>query len=164
MAIMIPSELAGLLSVLGYDWPQSNEDKLMDLGQAWNDFAGELTDVGGEAGTQASRTWDEQVGRDIDAFKTWWEGEDGPPHFFESGSMGAMAAGTGMMICSVMVLGLKIMVIVQLAILAVQIAIAIAQAAITFGASLLQVPIFKQITGEVLGVIIDQVVSRLLEA
>ncbi|MCC3765603.1 hypothetical protein K3N28_21320 [Glycomyces sp. TRM65418] len=164
MAIMLPSELAGLLGVLGFDWPQSNEDNLMDFGQVWMDFGSELSEIAGEAGGNAAQAWTDQIGKDIDAFKTWWESEDGPASILDSGSIGAMIGGVGLIICSIIVLVLKIMVIVQLVILAVQIAIAIAQAAVTFGASLLQVPIFQQLARTVVGNLIQEAIFKLMEA
>lgn len=164
MALMLPSELASLLGTLGFDWPQSNEDNLMDFGQSWMDFGGELGDLLNEAGGNAAQAWTDQIGQDIDAFKTWWEGEDGPANILDNGSIGAMIAGAGLMICGVIVLCLKIMVIAQLVILAVQIAIAIAEAAVTFGASLLQIPIFQQLARTAVGNLIQEAVFKLLEA
>lgn len=75
-----------------------------------------------------------------------------------------MIAGVGLMICAVIVLCLKIMVIVQLIILAVQIAMAIAQAAVTFGASLVQIPIFQQLARTVVGNLIQEAIFKLMEA
>ncbi|MQM28904.1 WXG100-like domain-containing protein [Glycomyces albidus] len=162
MALMIPSELATLLSVIGHEWPSSNEDALMQSGQAWCDLSGKLTDIESQATTSAAQAWADQIGKDIDAFKAWWESEDGPADSLTQGATGAMIGGSGLMVCSALVLALKIMIIVQLAILAVQIALAIAQAAFTFGASLAQVPIFQQITRRIVDTIVDQVISQLL--
>ncbi|MFB9658368.1 hypothetical protein ACFQS3_19190 [Glycomyces mayteni] len=164
MAITLPSELASLLGILGYDWPQSNEDNLMDFGQAWMDFGGKLGDLNGESAENAASAWTDQVGKDIDAFKTWWESEDGPQKIIGDGSVGSMIAGVGLIICAVIVLCLKIMVIVQLVILAVQIAMAIAEAAVTFGASLLQVPIFQQISRTVVGNLVQEAIFKLIDA
>lgn len=164
MAIMLPSELASLLGILGFDWPESNEDKLMETGEAWLEFGNELGDILSDASGSAAQAWADQVGKDIDAFKTWWESEEGPQDVLSTGSIGGMIAGAGMMICSVIVLCLKIMVIVQLVILAVQIAIAIAQAAVTFGASLLQVPIFQQLARTVVSNLIQEAIFKLMEA
>jgi hypothetical protein len=49
---------------------------------------------------------------------------------------------------------------VQLTLLAIQIAQAVATAAVTFGASLLEIPIFKLITGA----LIDQLLNMATEA
>lgn len=163
MALMIPSELATLLSVIGHEWPSSNEDALMEAGQAWRELGGKLIEIESQATTSAAQVWADQIGQDIDAFKKWWESDEGPADSLTQGATGAMIGGSGLMLCSVLVLTLKIMIIVQLAILAVQIALAIAQAAFTFGASLAQVPIFQQITRRIVDTIIDQVISKLLE-
>ncbi|SDD22042.1 hypothetical protein [Glycomyces harbinensis] len=164
MALMIPSELATLLGILGYEWPSSNEDMLMQTGEAWQDLSGKLSDIESEATTNAAQAWADQIGQDIEAFKAWWESEDGPADTLTQGATGAMIGGSGLMVASVIVLTLKIMIIVQLAILAVQIALAIAQAAFTFGASLAQIPIFQQIARRIVGGIIDQVITKLMEA
>jgi len=164
MALMLPSELSSLLGILGFDWPQSNEDALMDMGQAWLDFGQELTSIADEATGGAASAWTEQIGKDIDAFKTWWEGEDGPSQILDSGSVGAMIGGVGLMICSVIVLVLKIAVIAQLIWLAVQIALAVAEAAVTFGASLLQIPIVQQLIRTIVSNLIQEAVFKLLEA
>jgi hypothetical protein len=68
--------------------------------------------------------------------------------------------GAGLMVCAGIVLALKINVIVQLVQLAIEIASAIAEAVATFGASLLEIPIFKEITS----LIIDQLINMALEA
>lgn len=78
MGLTLPSELVTLLGMLGYDWPQSDEANLMDFGQSWMDFSGDLAGIGGEAATASAQAWADQVGQDIEAFKTWWEGEDSP--------------------------------------------------------------------------------------
>ncbi|MEV3938637.1 hypothetical protein AB0K52_22015 [Glycomyces sp. NPDC049804] len=163
MAITLPDELVSVLGILGYDFPQSNEDALMDMGQAWMDFSDELSDILGEGGASASRVWADQIGKEIDAFQAWWEGEDGPSDILTTGAIGAMVGGAGMIICAIIVLVLKIMVIVQVVILAVQIALAIAQAAVTLGASLLQIPIFQQIAREIVGNLIQEAIFKLLD-
>ena len=163
MALMLPSELATFLGVIGYEWPSSNEDALMRSGEAWRDLSDKLLEIEAQATTGAAEAWADQIGQDIDAFKAWWESEAGPSEALAKGATGAGIGGAGLMVCSVLVLTLKIMIIVQLAILAAQIAIAIAQAAFTFGASLAQIPIFQQITRRIVGEIIDQVITRIIE-
>jgi hypothetical protein len=164
MGMTLPSELVAVLGMLGYDWPQSDETNLMNFGQSWMDFSGDLGDIGSQAGAASASAWADQIGQDIDAFKTWWEGEDSPRKVIEDGAIGAMIAGVGLMICAVIVLCLKIMVIVQLIILAVQIAMAIAQAAVTFGASLVQIPIFQQLARTVVSNLFQEAIFKLLEA
>jgi hypothetical protein len=60
------------------------------------------------------------------------------------------------------VLALKINVIVQLTILLIEIIQAIATAAPTFGASLLEIPVFKKITDMAINLIISQAMEAIL--
>jgi ABC-type lipoprotein release transport system permease subunit len=71
-----------------------------------------------------------------------------------------MAAG--LMIAAAVVLVLKIHVIVQLTMLAIEIAQAIATAGPTLGASPAEIPIFKELTGFVIDILIDQAIGALL--
>ncbi|MEV0650573.1 hypothetical protein AB0I28_35495 [Phytomonospora sp. NPDC050363] len=162
MALMLPSELADLLGLLGYDWPASNEESLIEMGQAWMDLSGELDGVIAEANAAAGGVWDGNLGAEIDAFKGWWTGDDGPVSTLDNGATAALIGGAGMIICGVIVIALKIMVIVQLVILAVQIAIAVAEAAVTFGASLLQIPLFQQLARQVISNLMQEAVFKLL--
>jgi hypothetical protein len=44
MGLQLPSELVSLLSMLGYNWPQADEEKLFEMGHAWLNFAGGFPD------------------------------------------------------------------------------------------------------------------------
>ncbi|MFC5746008.1 hypothetical protein [Actinomadura rugatobispora] len=156
----LPGELTGLLSMLGYDWPESDEEALFRMGGDWVGFAGNLGVPVGEAETQAAQIWTGNMGEGIDAFRTAFTQEDAPvPALKDAGTAGAII-GAALMVCGAIVLALKINVIIQLIMLAIQIAQAIATAAVTFGASLLQIPLFKIISG----IIIDQLINLTLQA
>ena len=43
MGMQLPSELTSLLSMLGYDWPESDEEKLFDLGNTWTYLSDQIT-------------------------------------------------------------------------------------------------------------------------
>jgi hypothetical protein len=75
----------------------------------------------------------------------------------------AVLTGTGLIICGAIVLALKIAVIVQLVVLAIEIAQAIATAAVTFGASLLEIPIFQQLARTIVGNLVQEVIWKLLD-
>jgi hypothetical protein len=164
MGMTLPSELVSLLNILGYNWPQADETKLFDLGQELMNFSNTLQNVLGSADGAASRAWSENSGQDIQAFMSHWTNNDGPAKILGDGSTASTVLGAGMMICAGIVLALKIQVISQLVILAIQIAQAIAMAVVTFGASLLEIPIFQQISRAIVGQLIDMVITKLLEA
>jgi hypothetical protein len=156
----LPGELTGLLSMLGYDWPQSDEEQLFKMGGDWLGFAGKLGGPVGEAEAQAAQIWTGNMGEGIDAFRKAFTQEDAPAPSLKDAGTAATIIGAALMVCGAIVLALKINVIIQLIMLAFQIAQAIATAAVTFGASLLEIPIFKIITG----IIIDQLIDLALQA
>ncbi|MFC9973747.1 hypothetical protein ACFVH6_22905 [Spirillospora sp. NPDC127200] len=163
MGLQLPGELVGLLGMLGYDWPEADEAKLFELGSTWMSFGGTVQGVVSEAAGAARQvTGSGNEGEDIEAFQRAWEEQDAPAAILGDAAMGAMAVGGAFFLCAMVVLFLKINVIVQLIMLAIQIAQAVATAVPTLGASLLQIPIFKMITGFIIDMLIDQAVNALL--
>ncbi|WP_211234918.1 WXG100 family type VII secretion target [Glycomyces arizonensis] len=158
--MQIPSELAGLLSVLGYEWPESDEESIFNLAGEWTGMAEQISGKVESLNAAAKTLLDNNVGKDVDAFgESWTEAESAVNNIADAADPSTFV-NIGLTISAGIVLALKIQVIVQLAILAFQIAQAIATAAVTFGASLLQIPIFKTITG----VIIDQLMNMAIES
>ena len=43
MGLQLPGELISLLSMLGYNWPQADETKLFEMGNAWMGFPDRIT-------------------------------------------------------------------------------------------------------------------------
>jgi|SRR6266487_1458209 len=160
MGMQLPGELVSLLGMLGYTWPQADEEKLLEMGQSWMRFGSGLPEPVGQAQTHAERVWSDNQGSAVAAFQGAWTGGDAPKGNLDDAAAAATMVGTGLMVCAGIVLALKINVIVQLTLLAAEIAQAIATAVPTAGASLLEIPIFKQITG----MIIDQLINVALDA
>ncbi|WBB73105.1 hypothetical protein O7602_26000 [Micromonospora sp. WMMD1128] len=163
MGLELPGELRSLLGVLGYTWPEADEVKLFEMGNAWIRFSGTLSGVVAEANTGAAAVWTQHTGQDITAFQTWWNREDSPADSLRDGVTAAVLTGTGLIICAAIVLALKVAVIVQLVILAIEIAQAIATAAVTFGASLLEIPVFQQLTRTIVGNLVQEVLWKLVD-
>lgn len=161
--IMLPPELAGLLNTLGFNWPLSDEGKLYDLGSQWSGFAGRLSPAAAEADGHAQQVLGQNTGEAVEAFGTFWSDGDAPKKNLEDGATAATLVGTGMYVAAGVVVALKTAVVVQLAMLAVEIAQAIATAVPTFGASLLEVPVFRETTkmllDEARGLAIDSVLN-----
>lgn len=164
MGLQLPGELVSLLQILGYNWPQADEEKLFQMGQRWMNFSGTVNEVVGQGDSTAARVWQQNAGKDITAFTEHWQNEEGPSKVLAESSTAATLVGTGMTIISAIVLALKVQVIAQLVILAIQIAQAIATAVVTFGASLAEIPIFQMISRKFVGILIDQVINQLLSA
>lgn len=160
MGLQLPGDLISLLGMLGYDWPEADEEKLFKMGGDWIGFAGKLGQPVGEANAHAAAIWAGNQGEGIDAFRKAWSHEDAPGPALSDAGTASTIIGAALMVCGVIVLALKIHVIIQLIMLAIQIAQAIATAAVTFGASLAEIPIFKMIAS----LIIDQLLNMAIEA
>jgi hypothetical protein len=164
MGIRLPPELERLLNDLGYQWPEIDEDKLFQLGNAWMEFSGTVARHQAEAHAHAQQVWTAGSGPSIDAFKQKWLSKQEPHDNLTTVTQASTGASVGMMGAAAIVLGLKINVIVQLTMLAVEIIEAIATAPETFGASLLEIPVFKEITGKIINAIINEGINALMSA
>lgn len=163
MGLQLPGELRSVLSLIGYDWPEADEQKLFEMGQVWTRFAGTIQHSIAEADPVAARVWSENVGTDIAAFRASWEHEDGPSSALHDGATAAQLAGLGLMVCGLIVLALKVAVIIQLVILAIEIAQAIATSELTFGASLLEIPAFQQIARSIVSNLLMEALFELAD-
>ncbi|MDG4762099.1 hypothetical protein [Micromonospora sp. WMMD710] len=162
MGIMLPGELAGLLNELGYTWPKSDETKMYELGQMWMEMADSLNNAAAEGTAAAQRVLAGNQGDALTAFQERWEADGSAMSVLRDGGTGAQMVAATLFVCALIVLALKINVIVQLIILLVQIIQALATAAPTFGASLLEIPVFKKLTDIVLNMLIDQAIGVVL--
>ncbi|MBQ1035104.1 hypothetical protein [Micromonospora sp. C81] len=159
MGIQIPGELSGLLNELGYVWPESDEERLFELGQAWIAFGAEADAVAAD-GTAAVAALAGNEGMALEAFHGQWADPESASAVLQDLGFGARAVGAALLVCALVVLALKINVIVQLTLLVISIAQAIATAAPTFGASLLEIPVFKKLVD----IAIDFLIGQALEA
>jgi hypothetical protein len=162
VGLTLPGELVSVLGMIGYDWPTSDEEKLFAMGQAWLSFAADVEQASSSVGEGARQVISMSAGPAVEAFQGWWSGEENAPATLSGASTGAVVLGAGLIVCAAIVLMLKIQVIIQLILLAIQIAQAIATAVVTFGASLLEIPLFKMITQTVVGLLQDQAINAVL--
>lgn len=161
MGLQLPGELVTLLQDLGYNWPEADEEKLFELGSTWMNFAPNLQPIADQADAAAQQVLS-QHGEAIDAFRAKWTAEDGPLASLRDSVTGAELVGPLLMVVAAVVLALKINVIVQLVTLAIEIVQAIATAAPTFGASLLEIPVFKEITDRLVNLVISMAIEQIL--
>jgi len=157
-----PGALVTLLNDLGYIWPDADEVRLTQLGQAWLDLQTTLQSHLSDAERAASAVWMHNTGKDIAAFQTFWSQPDGAVETLAKDVTGVAVVGAVVLVAAAVVLALKIWVIAQLVILAIAVAQAIATAPFTFGASLLEIPVFKEIAGRIPNLAISQAIAVLL--
>lgn len=153
--LTLPGGLATLLNDIGYVWPNVDEVGLTGMGQSWMRYSADAKQPPQDAHGHATGVWSGNSGKAIDAFEQSWNHPQAPHKNLLDASTGSLGIGVGLTVCSAIVIALKINVIVQLVELAVEIASAIAEAAISFGASLLEIPVFKEITGMLVNLCIN---------
>ncbi|MCP2343638.1 WXG100-like domain-containing protein [Actinomadura rupiterrae] len=162
MGLQLPGELRSLLNMLGYSWPEADETKLLQMGSAWLRFAGTLGRPVADAHGHAQLVWTAHQADGVEAFRKAWSDHEAPHANLEDARTAAQIIGAALMVCGGVVLALKINTIVQLTILAVEIAQALATAPETFGASLAEIPVFKEITGALIDELINLAVNAVL--
>lgn len=162
MGLQLPGGLATLLQDLGYNWPMSDEEKLFNMGNSWLGFTSKLDQPVGDANAHATKVWTDHKGEGVQAFANSWNAKDAPHTNLLDGKTGGTIIGAGLMICSGIVLALKINVIVQLVQLAIEIFEAIATAPETFGVSLAEIPVFKEITSRLVNLCISLAMNAVL--
>jgi hypothetical protein len=159
---MLPGELVWILGELGYNWPEADEQKLFELANTWMEFSSRLQPIAEAAGVPVDRLLASAGGEALEAFRAQWSGPDSALDSLRNGVSGAQVVGPGLMIAAAVVLALKITVIIQLTLLVIQIAQAIATAPVSFGATLAEIPIFKWLTGQLVGLATDLAIEQIL--
>ncbi|MEV0675528.1 hypothetical protein AB0I60_03290 [Actinosynnema sp. NPDC050436] len=160
--LMLPPELAGLLNTLGFTWPEGDEGKIFDLAGEWIAFGDRLSGSVGEAHGHAEAVWSQNSAGAVEKFRAFWDGGDAPKQNLDDGATAAAMVGAGLYVCAGALIALKVAAIAQLVALAIEIAQAIATAVVTFGASLLEIPIFRQITKLLLDQALDLAINAVL--
>ncbi len=162
MGMQLPGELVSVLGILGFTWPEGDEEKLFELGNTWTKFAGTLRGHTDTTTTHAQNVWQVNVSDTTAAFEEAWKSAKGPITSLQDAAQTCELIGVGLMVCAAIVLALKISVIVQLVTLTIEIAEAIATAVVTFGASLAEIPIFREITKLILDQLLNLAISKVM--
>jgi hypothetical protein len=125
-------------------------------------FAPQLGPIAERANAAARSVWEGNQGDAVDAFRAKWSAQESAPAALHDSLTGASMMGPLLIAAAAIVLALKINVIVQLTLLVIEIAEAIATAAPTFGASLLEIPVFKEITNRLVNLLISLATDQIL--
>lgn len=132
MAMTIPGELAWVLDLLGFEWPQLDEDAIRQAAHIMRQFEDDLNAAIDAADADVQDAYASVTGSFARAHADAWDEE-------RSGSMRQLSdligpAATGVDVFADVIVALKLKVIAELVITAAQIAAAIASAVVTFGA------------------------------
>jgi len=169
MALTIPSELAFVLNLLGFDWPELDEDEIHRGAQMLRQFADDIQGTMDEVGSRVTGDVPGAVTANAARSYTdaWDESQSSMGEFCEL----LDGAATGVDLAADAVLALKLKVIAELVITAAQLAAATAAAFATFGLAAAAQPaiilarkkIMDIIVGELVAAAIVQVITLVQE-
>jgi hypothetical protein len=115
MTMTLPPDLVTALGMLGFDWPDSDEDKLEGMGHVWRGFASTLNGLIDEVDKQAQIVYTTNDGYAITTFKEAWLAQDAPVASLREGVLAATLIGDGCIAAAAIVVALKLSVIAEVA-------------------------------------------------
>ncbi|BDM72182.1 hypothetical protein HEK616_56690 [Streptomyces nigrescens] len=135
MAVTLPTELDWILDLLGFQWPNVDEDKMRDAAEGWSNFAAAARQYQSQGITASNAVHGANSGEATEAFDNTWKKFGGDGGWLEEAADAADALAIVLQVVATIVLVMKIAVIVQLIALAVEFVAAQAAAPVTLGAS-----------------------------
>ncbi|MGW2404587.1 WXG100-like domain-containing protein [Streptomyces sp. NPDC001739] len=135
MAITLPTELDWILDLLGFQWPNVDEDKMREAAEGWSNFAAAARQYQSQGVTASHAVHGANSGEAIEAFDNAWKKFGGDGGFLEEAADAADALAIVLQVVATIVLVMKIAVIAQLIALAIEFVAAQAAAPVTLGAS-----------------------------
>ncbi|HEY3867375.1 MAG TPA: hypothetical protein VGM10_03465 [Actinocrinis sp.] len=154
MAIMLPSELSWVLNMLGFNWPNIDEDQLRDAASDLRNISGTLGDKHGNALQTIDSMLQSNDSETLQEFNRFWSMLAGKhlPDVIKGLDLLADALEVG----ADVVVGMKTACITQIGILAAEILGDQVAAAFTFGGSEAAIPAEAAVTDGILDEIVDQ--------
>ncbi|GAA3820081.1 hypothetical protein GCM10022403_061940 [Streptomyces coacervatus] len=138
MALTLPSELVWVLDLLGYSWPEADEDALHQVAEAWRSFGKDLDKIQTDGEGFARTVVASNAGTAVDKFSKEWgayTGANGQDSYIPDAKTACEVIAFAFDAAAIAVLTAKLSVIAQLIALAVEIIAAQASAPFTFGLS-----------------------------
>ncbi|MDO5286294.1 MAG: hypothetical protein Q4G45_05660 [Actinomycetia bacterium] len=162
MSVMLPPELSKFLGMIGFEWPEGDEDKIFDWAQRWTAYAGEVDTLvtslrGARDGIAA-----ENQGPALEAYTKAFSQENGVDDVTKNLAVAGNITGGCLMLIGAAVIALKIAFVVNLVSFAIQVASAIAAAVPTAGASMSWIPIARLIAQKAIEFAINLGIEKLL--
>lgn len=112
MSIILPGIVADALDILGFTWPNLDEDKIREHARAWKTFAADLEFVIADTDRAARTVAQDNHGESISAFTGHWAGVGGQGDLREAADA-AKLVGDALEIFAGIVEGLKYAVIAE---------------------------------------------------
>lgn len=162
--VELPGPLAALLNDLGFIWPEISITKLVKLAMTWAGISPELSSHASDANAHAAAVWLNNEGAAIKAFEAAFTSGRSPLTNLRNASTDTKIVAVALLCAAAIVLCLQLNTSVQLGALFAEIAEAVATAIPSLGTSLLEIPVFKEITGRIIGALVNEAVSNLMQA
>ncbi|MFH8570668.1 PE-PGRS family protein [Streptomyces sp. NPDC017993] len=168
MSLTLPGEVTWVLDLLGYNWPDADEDKLHECATAWRNFANQVNEASSQGSSAASEVVSANSGEAIEGFSNEWGafagGGDSGDNYLRDAAAAAEVIALAFDAAAIAVLAGKIAVITQLVILAAEIIAAQAAAPFTLGLSELGAAGATQATRVIVREILDKIKREVMEA
>ncbi|MFZ3567781.1 PE-PGRS family protein [Streptomyces sp. BH097] len=165
MALTLPDEVAWVLDLLGYSWPDADEDKIHEAAEAWRQFATAVRDTQNGGASAASAVLGSNSGDAAQGFEDAWKKFSGGAGggYLDDAAMAAEILAFALDAVALIVVASKIAVIAQLIALAFEIAAAQAAAPVTFGLSEIGAAGATQATRLIVRRILDELKQKLIQ-
>ncbi|MFJ9416300.1 hypothetical protein ACIRPT_19255 [Streptomyces sp. NPDC101227] len=132
--IMLPGEVDWVLDLLGFQWPNIDEDKMRQAAEAWSSFAASARSAQQQGDSATQAVHGANSGEAIEAFDNKWKKFSGDGYLAEAADA-AEALSFVLQVVATIIMVMKLAVIAQLIALAFEFAAAQAAAPVTLGAS-----------------------------
>ncbi|GAA3166285.1 MULTISPECIES: PE-PGRS family protein [Streptomyces] len=168
MSLTLPGEVTWVLDLLGYEWPEADEDALFDCAAAWRTFAEQVNETLSQGSSAANEVTSANSGEAIEGFTNEWGAFAGSGNSGDSYLRDAAAAAEVIALAfdaaALAVIEGKVAVIVQLVMLAVELISAQAAAPFTLGLSELGAAGVTQATRVIVRQILDKIKREVIQA
>ncbi|MEU9658858.1 PE-PGRS family protein [Streptomyces chartreusis] len=167
MSLTLPGELAWVLDLLGYNWPEADEEALHQVAETWRAFGAELEKIEAQGEGLARTVVASNFGTAMEGFSKDWgayTGANGEDSYLPDAKTACDVIAFAFDAAAVAVLTAKLAVIAQLIALAIEIIAAQAAAPFTFGLSEVGALGATQATRLIVRELLDRLKKEVMEA
>ncbi|GHH31649.1 PE-PGRS family protein [Streptomyces lanatus] len=167
MSLTLPGELVWVLDLLGYSWPEADEEALHKVAETWRAFGADLEEIQQKGEGLARTVVSHNFGTAIDGFSKDWgayTGANGEDRYLPDAKLACDVIAFAFDAAAVAVLTAKLAVIAQLIALAIEIIAAQAAAPFTFGLSEVGALGATQATRLIVRELLDRLKREVMEA
>ncbi|GGX51725.1 PE-PGRS family protein [Streptomyces chartreusis] len=167
MSLTLPGELVWVLDLLGYSWPEADEEALHQVAETWRAFGAELEKIEAQGEGLARTVVASNFGTAMEGFSKDWgayTGANGEDSYLPDAKTACEVIAFAFDSAAVAVLTAKLAVIAQLIALAIEIIAAQAAAPFTFGLSEVGALGATQATRLIVRELLDRLKKEVMEA